>query len=139
MSPKTENAEQRFKAAFIRLKENRPLVLSRGSSVSQNNVAKEAGADPSALRKSRYPALIREIQAYLELLGTQQAKAKQRSERHQEKRQSLKEQVDTLTKQRDQAQSELVSAHRTILNLLQTNAGLQTTIDELRPPATPFR
>jgi len=139
MPPETENAEQRFKAAFIRLKENKPLVLPKGSSVSQNNVAKEAGADPSALRKSRYPALIREIQAYLELMGAQQAKAKQRRERQQEKRETLKEQVNTLIKQRDQAQSELVSAHRTILNLLQTNAVLQTTIEELRPPATSLR
>lgn len=139
MPPEIETAEQRFKAAFIRLKESKPLVLPKGTPVSQNNVAKEAGADPSALRKSRYPALIREIQAYFELMGAQHAKEKQRRERQQEKRETLKEQVKTLTKQRDQSQSELVSAHRIILNLLQQNAVLQAAIDELRAPPTSLR
>ena len=61
------SAEQRFRQAFERLKANKPKVLEVGTPVSQNNVAKEAGCDPSALRKSRFPALVREIQAYLEL------------------------------------------------------------------------
>jgi hypothetical protein len=134
-----ETAEQRFRAAFIRLKENIPQVLSRGAQVSQNNVAKEAGADPSALRKARYPALIREIQAHVELSDAREAKAKIRRERRQENRQTLEEQVQTLTEQRDRAQSELVSAHRIILNLLQENSLLQQSIERVRPPPTPLR
>lgn len=35
--------------------------------MSQNNVAKEEGCDPTALRKARFPTLEREIQAYVEL------------------------------------------------------------------------
>lgn len=134
-----ETAEQRFRAAFIRLKENIPQVLPKGAQVSQNNVAKEAGADPSALRKVRYPALIREIQAYVELSDAREAKAKIRRERRQENRQTLEEQVQTLTQQRDRAQSELVSAHRIILNLLQENSLLQQSIERVRPPPTPLR
>lgn len=139
MSLETETAEERFRAAFTRLKEGRPLVLPKGTLVSQNNVAKEAGADPSALRKSRYPALIREIQAHVELAGAQQAHKKQRRERSQENRETLDQQVATLTKQRDKAQSELVSAHRVILNQLQRIALLELRIEELLPAPTPLK
>lgn len=48
-------AEQRFRLAFERLKANKPNVLNPGSVVSQNNVAREAKCDPSALRKSESP------------------------------------------------------------------------------------
>lgn len=58
-------AELDFSAAFERLKSGNALILPPGSSVSQNNVAKEAGKDPSALRKSRYPKLIADIQAWI--------------------------------------------------------------------------
>ena len=42
-------AELQFYEAFIRLKNNKPNILPKGTKVSQNNVAKEAGVDPSAL------------------------------------------------------------------------------------------
>ena len=44
----------------------KPTTLPRNTPVTQNNVAKEAGRDPSALRKLRYPRLIREIQKWIE-------------------------------------------------------------------------
>jgi len=43
-------AETALREALERLKKNRPQTLRKGSTVSQNNVAKEAGCDPSALR-----------------------------------------------------------------------------------------
>ena len=55
------NAEQLYRDAFLRLKQGKPLRLKKGAPVTQNNVAKEAGRDPSALKKSRFPELIREI------------------------------------------------------------------------------
>lgn len=55
-------AEAEFKEAFERLKAGSSRVLPQGSPVTQNNIAKEAGRDPSALKKSRYPLLINEIQ-----------------------------------------------------------------------------
>lgn len=58
-------AELDFSAAFERLKCGNALILPPGSPVSQNNVAREAGKDPSALRKSRYPKLIADIQAWI--------------------------------------------------------------------------
>jgi hypothetical protein len=61
------NAEMRFRDAFRRLRNGEPKIMPHGTAVSQNNVAREAGCDPSALRKSRFPALVREIQAYVDL------------------------------------------------------------------------
>lgn len=69
---RNETADARFREAFRRLKEGAPQVLEKGALPSQNNVAKEAGKHPSALRKERYPELVAEIQAYCEqLLGPQ--------------------------------------------------------------------
>jgi hypothetical protein len=34
--------------------------------LSQNNVAKEVGVDPSALRRARFPELVSEIQDWIE-------------------------------------------------------------------------
>ena len=59
-----KTAEQSFREAFERLKSNRPKLLAQGAPITQNNVAREAGRDPSALKKSRYPLLISEIQAF---------------------------------------------------------------------------
>lgn len=58
-------AELGFSASFERLKYGNTLILPPGSPVSQNNVAREAGRDPSALRKSRYPKLVADIQAWI--------------------------------------------------------------------------
>lgn len=59
---KAGGAEKAFREAFHRLVENRPERLPLGTAVSQNAVAKEAGRDPSALKKSRYPTVVAEIQ-----------------------------------------------------------------------------
>lgn len=60
-----KSAEQRFRDAFDRLKKGNPKVLPYGTPVTQNNVAKEAGLTQGALRKSRFPLLIAEIQQYV--------------------------------------------------------------------------
>lgn len=65
MSPNS-SAESRYRDAFERLKHGCPKLLSVGTPVSQNNVALEAGAHPSALRKERYPELIAAIQAHVD-------------------------------------------------------------------------
>lgn len=65
-SQKSKSAETVFREAFERLKANNPIHLKKGSLVSQNNVAKEAGRDPSGLRGERYPELIQEIQGYVQ-------------------------------------------------------------------------
>ena len=63
--PRPKTAEDAFREAFQRLVSGTPVKLPLGSKVSQNNVAKEAGRSPSALRKERFPELIDEIKFYL--------------------------------------------------------------------------
>jgi hypothetical protein len=64
-SARPKMVEANFREAFEGLKIGRPKVLPAGAQVSQNNVAKEAGCDPSALRKFRYPDLVTDIQSYV--------------------------------------------------------------------------
>lgn len=139
MSSATESAEQRFRLAFERLKANEPQVLPRGTPVSQNNVAKEAGTDPTALRKARYPALIREIQAWVEINSQDRELQRKRQDRRRRDREDLAERVKKLEQQRDAAQSQLISAQRMILDLLQEKSRLQIRLDELLPTPTPLK
>ena len=61
------SAEIKYREAFERLKKGKPDRLKKGTKVSQNNVAKEAGSDPSALKKQRFPELVREIQTWVNM------------------------------------------------------------------------
>lgn len=124
------SAEQRFRQAFERLKANRPNVLKSGTNVSQNNVAKEAGCDPSALRKSRFPTLIREIQAFVELRHVEKpSKYRQKIEIRKSK-QSYTLRIEEIAAQRDQAQSQLLNARQALLDLLQENHLLKARLQE---------
>lgn len=58
-------AESTFRAAFERLKAETPINVPKGTKISQNNIAKEAGKHPTALKKDRFPMLVLEIQDYL--------------------------------------------------------------------------
>lgn len=88
------NAETGFRAAFERLKANKPERLPKNTQVTQNNVAREAGRDPSALKRDRYPLLIMEIRSYIDAIA-EVSKAKQ-----QRKDNRTRTQVEQL---RDQA------------------------------------
>ncbi|MBZ4038079.1 hypothetical protein [Novilysobacter selenitireducens] len=113
-------AEMAFRDAFERLKLGKPSVLPSGTPVSQNNVAKEAGRDPSALRKSRYPRLIRSIQKWIEDNGN--APRKRTSSASlirgaRAKNRELKSRIEELTQQRDRAMARLVIAEESLLEL----------------------
>ena len=114
------DAEKLFRDAFERLKRDRPTTLPRGTSVTQNNVAKEAGRDPSALRKARYPRLIREIQKWVEDNGNaprNRASSASLLKGARDKNRQLKERIKELTRQRDTAMARLVIAEESILDL----------------------
>ncbi|MNJ26271.1 hypothetical protein D3C77_207420 [compost metagenome] len=143
MSLKNEplTAEQRFRQAFERLKANAPQILKRGSQVSQNNVAREAECDPSALRKSRFPSLIREIQAYVEISSAERPSKRKAQRRQRELRSDLRIRLNVVTAQRDIAQSQLISAQQRVLELTselllvkEQLAILQPVIDLKRRP-----
>jgi len=99
-SSNNKKAEDLFREAFERLKENKPINVPVGSKVSQNNVAKEAGKHPTALKTDRYPLLIMEIQAYIESLkekAVERRKASDnRSRTDKQKLRDYKKQVDKM-------------------------------------------
>jgi len=132
------SAEARFRQAFERLKDGRPKLVEHGTPVTQNNIAREAGCDPSALKKARFPALIREIKAYLELQQVGDQVAARKASRHRAARRSLDERLADAELQRDQAQSVLVSANLRIVELTEEVQSLRRRLDELQPPPIKF-
>lgn len=126
------SAEDRFRQAFERLRAGEPTLLKRGTPVSQNNVAREAGCDPSALKKARFPALIRQIQAYIELHQNDQHPGGKKLKKQTANR-TMQERLDDAVRQRDQAQSILASANTRIIELSEEVQSLQRQLDEIRP------
>lgn len=139
MSQETETAAERFRAAFERLKVNAPIRLDKDTPVSQNNVAKEAGTDPTALRKTRYPDLVKDIQDWVDARNALQITLQKEVRVRDQQRLDNADLVARLTAERDWAQSQLVSAHRQILELLEQNTQLQVRLDELLPPPVRLR
>jgi hypothetical protein len=130
------SAEQRFRDAFDRLKLGIPQVLPRGTPVSQNNVAKEAGCDPSALRKSRFPLLVLEIQEWVEAnKGEESPSDRQRLLKKRSKNRSLRETIADLANQRDKAEGLLVDADLRIVELTMKLADVQAELDQVKPKA----
>lgn len=118
-------AESAFREAFERLKGGRPNLLPRGTPLTQNNVAREAGLDPSALKKARYPVLVAEIQYTIRQNEAVHISASSKSVSAQRKRsRSLREQVEALKSQRDNALALLVSADARIVALTMENQRL---------------
>lgn len=131
------SAEQSFREAFERLKQGAPDLLPRTAPVSQNNVAKEAGCDPSALRKSRYPSLVAEIQRWI---AGHQAESpsseRQKVLAHRRRNRSLRDQLESFKVERDHALSLLVEADATILYQAKEIEYLKDRLSSLLPAAT---
>jgi hypothetical protein len=110
-----KTAEDQFREAFIRLKTGAPKNLPPGTIVSQNNVSREAGCDPSALRKNRYPGLIGEIQEHVLCASSPVESSSLRAGRSRPD--FLSEKVVQLQSDRDHLMSLLLEADSTILQL----------------------
>ncbi|MHC5204486.1 hypothetical protein [Pseudomonas chlororaphis] len=120
------SASDLYRAAFERLKNDVPLRLPKGTLVSQNNVAREAGSDPSALKKSRFPTLIAEIQKYVEdHVDGRPESIHQVRVLARKKNRSLRERMENIIQQRDHLASLLAEADATILELLDRVAELE--------------
>ncbi|MDG9873771.1 hypothetical protein N7592_11245 [Pseudomonas juntendi] len=113
------SAEQSFRNAFERLKTGQTSILPKGSLPSQNNVAREAGCDPTALRKSRYPELIAEIKAWnlQKQAGAAIDPLAQDKKTHKAKHKNLTSKIADLKKTNALALAMLVDADAKILEL----------------------
>ena len=132
--PKT--AEANFREAFERLKIGKPKVLSADARVSQNNVAKEAGCDPSALRKSRFPSLVAEIQNYVAAHGGERpASERQMLLKQRQRSRAARETIADLKQQRDAMAGLLVEANAQISILTRRLIHAEARINELGPKA----
>ncbi len=132
--PKT--AEANFREAFERLKIGAQKILSADAQVSQNNIAKEAGCDPSALRKSRFPSLVAEIQNYLAAHGGERPESeRQKLLKQRQHSRKARETIVDLKKQRDSAAGLLVDANAQIGILTRRIWDVQARLDDLESKA----
>jgi len=127
---KVSKAELKFRDAFERLKQGKPDILPKGTPLSQNNVAKEAGVDPSALRRARFPELVSEIQEWIVVHKDEKTTKtpRQMMLAQRSRNRDLKEKYKSLEEQRDQALSQLLDAQACILELTLENQRLRAQL-----------
>lgn len=132
-------AEIQFREAFERLKGGRPIRLPKGTRVTQNNVAKEAGAVPSALRSARFPELALEIQAWMtdHGAGSSHVTASNAIIAQRSANRDLRRRIAVLVEQRDDALAKLVLAETRIVELFLENDRLR--VDEQPSNIRAFR
>lgn len=124
--PARRSAADQYRDAFERLKLNRPQLLPKGTPVTQNNVAKEAGSDPSALKKSRFPSLIAEIKTYVEQHAEERPPSlNQVNLLARQKSRALRDRIEEVARQRDQLASLLNEADAKIIELYDRIAELE--------------
>ncbi|ETK17385.1 MULTISPECIES: hypothetical protein [Pseudomonas] len=124
--PARRSAADQYRDAFERLKLNRPQLLPKGTPVTQNNVAKEAGSDPSALKKSRFPSLIAEIKTYVEQNAEERPPSlNQVNLLARQKSRALRDRIEEVARQRDQLASLLSEADTKIIELYDRIAELE--------------
>ncbi|TWI44739.1 hypothetical protein IQ22_04688 [Pseudomonas duriflava] len=124
--PARRSAADQYRDAFERLKLNKPELLPKGTPVTQNNVAKEAGSDPSALKKSRFPSLIAEIKTYVEQHAEELPRSlNQVNYLARQKRRALRDRIEQVARQRDQLASLLSEADAKIIELYDRIAELE--------------
>ncbi len=124
--PARRSASDQYRDAFERLKLNRPQLLPKGTPVTQNNVAKEAGSDPSALKKSRFPSLIAEIKTYVGQHAEERAPSLSKVNLlARQKSRALRDRIEQVARQRDQLASLLSEADAKIIELYDRIAELE--------------
>jgi len=130
--PARRSAADQYRDAFERLKLNRPQLLPKGTPVTQNNVAKEAGSDPSALKKSRFPSLIAEIKTYVEQHAEERPPSLNKVNLlARQKSRALRDRIEQVARQRDQLASLLSEADAKIIELYDRIAELERQLPAL--------
>ena len=124
-----DTAEQRFRAAFERLKQGKPVRLEKGVEISQNNVAKEAGLHPTALKKDRFPTLVIEIQQEVSARAAVREESKRRRHFQRKPTRDLKQQNADLLAMFSEMANRLLNAEAENLRLVERNEKLQLELD----------
>lgn len=119
-------AETLFREAFERLKANNPINVEIGTKVSQNNIAKEAGKHPTALKKDRFPILVLEIQDYLKQQDID-SNVINKKKRLRKKR-SIEERLSDSIKERDKLASICEAQNNVIEQLIDEISDLKNGI-----------
>jgi len=133
-------AEKHFLEAFDRLKNTSTIRLPKGTPVSQANVAREAGVDPSALRKSRFPGVIALIQQWLDAhASSQPGQGASSPVNGRQKARSLRDRIEALTEQRDRVASLLACADARIVELSMECERLRSELEPTNVTALPQR
>lgn len=128
-APLRPSAEAEYRAAFERLKSGKTARLPKGSAVSQNNVAKEAGCDPSALKKSRFPTLVADIQAYVAAhAGERPTSPRATLLAQRQRNRNLRKRLEEIVGQRDAVTSLLDAANTKMLELTEHVAQLEARL-----------
>lgn len=116
-----ESAEVEYRKAFKRIIEGKAVRVDKTASPTLANIAREAGKDPSALKKSRYPGFIGEVESFNEIASSVREEADRsltaqlKSARQENKR--LREDYELLIVERDQSHSRVLNLQQAIVEL----------------------
>lgn len=105
--------------------------------VTQNNVAKEAGKDTSALKKSRFPQLVK-FRHMLNFIRTIDRLRDRFSTVKRKSRKNQRDRIREIEAERDDAQSQLASAIGRIVELHEELQSVRARLERLIPPPKPF-
>lgn len=125
-----KSAELEYREAFERIVNGCPIRIPAGSLPTLANIAREAGRDPSALKKSRYPAFVRDVEQHNELVSSlsgnrDRSLSSQLSGARQENRE--------LGKEKEQLSIEKYKLQSDCLNLQSAILAMALELDEYRP------
>lgn len=116
-----ESAEAEYRQAFKRIVDGKTVRVDKMASPTLANIAREAGKDPSALKKSRYPSFIGEVELFNEMAcsvrgGADRSLSAQLQAARQENKR-LREDYELLSAERDQSHSRVLNLQQAIVEL----------------------
>lgn len=130
------SAEERYRDAFERLKLGRAKNVPTCTIVSLASVAREAGSEPSALKRSRYPLLAEEILDWSIRSRKSTVGCETKLSASRKKIQRLEAKLREVQEQRDRAVNLLLAAEQKLLARLRTEgdcASCTTVVQFPRP------
>lgn len=127
-----DNAEIEYRKAFRRIVEGKAMRVDKMAPPNFANIAREAGKDPSALKKSRYPIFISEVESFNNNVSSageridRSLSAQLKAARSENRK--LRESYEQLTIERDES-------HSRVLNLQLALVEMSFMVDGLEKPS----